>query len=331
MSRAANLFERIRTGKCTFLQNLLTEKTQENDYLEFKGASKLPESGMKELWSQALSGFANTEGGVVVLGIRAARNKTTGIEEADSQDFVPDVDSFAQKLRDVELQACVDPVPGVQIERFRVSGSSGFIACLIPEGSHKPYRADLHPDKHYFQRIGDKFQRIPHSLLRSLFYPPTPRPKFRLTIEQTASDVTESGGGAESLYGNRIKFEIENVGIASARELWIEVKSDCHMIGHGGILFNAIRLTSYHYCLRSAQTLHPSEKRHCGGGLVEYPASKAPQRITLHVTVYALDCSPVGEQLVLADLAKDFAVVTDFSSKVLAAASASVGLGAASS
>ena len=46
----------------------------------------------------------------------------------------------------------------------------GCVVCLIPEGKNKPYRAKL-VDEKYFMRAPDRMEVIPHSLLRSLFYP----------------------------------------------------------------------------------------------------------------------------------------------------------------
>ena len=83
-------------------------------------------------------------------------------------------------LKDVRLEATVDPVQGVKYEHYDAGkgDGSGFVVCLIPEGENKPYREAIDPAKQYYQRIGDSFAVIPHAMLRSLFYPPV-----RLTWE----------------------------------------------------------------------------------------------------------------------------------------------------
>jgi hypothetical protein len=321
MSRATAFFALIKAGGAAFLHNLVKTKSQEADFLDFKGAGRLQDKAAKELWSQALSGFANTEGGVLVWGIRAARNAATGIDEADSLDLAPDVSVLAQMLRDVELQAVIDPVPGVQIERYVDSGTAGFVVCLIPEGPHKPYRAEL-CGKQYYQRIGDKFAVIPHSLLRSLFYPPTPRPKFRVTIEHSdIQNPTQSGGGRDPLAGNYIQIAIENIGRVSARDVWVVLRIDHSFRGQGGPLFTRIPLnkTDSGYLL-SSRPLHPSERLMCASGLVEYPAPGSPGagvfpgQVSYGVSVYATDCDPVTDRLVFADLYNFSTRTTEFSS-----------------
>jgi hypothetical protein len=100
---------------------------------------------------------------------------------ANDLDLAPHPEVLAETLKDVMLQAVIDPVQGVRIEHYpATSANGGFVACLIPEGNHKPYRAQLDGgSEQYYQRIGDSIVFIPHSLLRSLFYPtqncyPTP-------------------------------------------------------------------------------------------------------------------------------------------------------------
>ena len=111
------------------LHDLVTNKEAESNFLEFKGAGRIGDVPMKANWSTALSGFANTEGGVLIWGIRAAANPSSGIDGAESLDLVPDPPQFAQKLRDLSLQATVDPVPGVEYRHYdALTGGPGGLA-----------------------------------------------------------------------------------------------------------------------------------------------------------------------------------------------------------
>lgn len=170
---------------------------------------------MKQYWSQALSGFANTEGGVLIWGIRAARitspnDPSRTVDAASELDLAPQPETFLQSLKDQRLEATVDPVQGVEFQSYRArTGNGGFVVCLIPEGGNKPYRAALDPAKQYYQRVGDSFVVIPHALLRSLFYP-RGSPVF-------AIDVT-----AEHRNGNgKLTLSVVNVGNATAREIYL--------------------------------------------------------------------------------------------------------------
>jgi hypothetical protein len=176
-SRAKTFFEQLINSfnPIEMIQQMLREHRQEGLFLEFKTPGD--EKSWKPNWSVALSGFGNTEGGVVIWGVRAERVKTADGSggEVDSASLDEPVDNplaFAQKLRDVELEAVADRIPGVEIKGFQIpSSTKGYVVCYIPEGTHKPYRAEMESKQQYWQRIGDKFVTIPHALLRSLFYP----------------------------------------------------------------------------------------------------------------------------------------------------------------
>jgi len=81
-SSAHVLFDQIKAGGIGFLQGTVhsTPPTFEEEWLDFKGAAATPPDKIKEIWSKALAGFANTEGGVLVWGIDARKDPTTGVD-----------------------------------------------------------------------------------------------------------------------------------------------------------------------------------------------------------------------------------------------------------
>ena len=220
-SRATEFFHQVKdsSDRAGFLRKLVAEKTAEGEFLEFKGG-RIDENSAKKYWSQALSGFANTEGGVVIFGIKTDRVEPERggrkIDTAADLDLVPNPVQLTQLLKDVHLQATVDPVQGV--DSLAVStepDGAGFAVCLVPEGNNKPYRAELDPTRNYFQRVGDNFVVIPHSLLRSLFYPRS-NPRLRLKFS----------GHAPNVVLRSVRASVQNVGTGSARQLVVIVSSD---------------------------------------------------------------------------------------------------------
>lgn len=136
----------------------MTSEKAETEYLEFKGGRIQDDpSAVKRFWSQAISGFANTEGGVLIWGIRATRiehpdDRSRKIDAASELDLVPQPATFVQLLKDVLLEACVEPVQGIELAGVDAGNGDGkgFVVCLIPEGKHKPYRAELDPKRQYY-------------------------------------------------------------------------------------------------------------------------------------------------------------------------------------
>lgn len=176
MSRATSFFEKIGTSAdpVAFLRQLVTDKMAETEYLEFK-AGRMDESGVKRYWSQALSGFANTEGGVLIFGIKTdpipPAPGDRRIDTATGLDLVQKPDQLVQLLKDTLLNSTVEPVRGVEYLSVKEPSGEGFVVCLVPEGKSKPYRAESDQSRNYFQRVGDSFVILSHPLLRSLFYP----------------------------------------------------------------------------------------------------------------------------------------------------------------
>jgi hypothetical protein len=103
-------------------------------------------------------------------------------------------------------------VSGVDYLAVNETNDSGYVVCLIPEGSRKPYRATLSGDK-YYQRIGDRFHSISHAMLRTLFYPQY-SPQLSITVR-----LGNPGN-------NTVRFDgiIRNDGIATAQDAIVFVE-----------------------------------------------------------------------------------------------------------
>lgn len=173
-SNAEQYYKKITSPeyRYDYLSTLPERKQQENEWLEFKAADKIEDRNIKENWSTALSGFANTGGGVLIWGIKADKNNETGIDCASALALAPDADLFAQKLTDCLLDAVAPAITGIQIASIKKDGQrAGFVVCLIPEGTNKAHRAELSPDKQFYIRIRDKFHVPAAATVRSLFDP----------------------------------------------------------------------------------------------------------------------------------------------------------------
>jgi hypothetical protein len=181
----------------------------ESEFLEFKRRGD--ERTDKEKWSQALSGFANTEGGVLVWGIGTKRVPPPDgggrrIDVADELKPFTDTVSFTQLLRDTHRESTVYPVRGVEYHTVQASQGGGYVLCHVPQGDSKPYR-DARTNQ-YWQRMGDSFEVIPHSLLQSLFFP---RSSARISVSLR-------------FQGSVVFVELLNRGEGSAQDLAVTVK-----------------------------------------------------------------------------------------------------------
>lgn len=109
-SLALDFFSRIqqagdRFGVISALVNA-SPPTFECDWLDFKIGDdpaikdkRRLEDEQKKVGSKALSALANSGGGVLVWGIKAEKDKATGVAAANALGLVPDVHQFVTRLQ----------------------------------------------------------------------------------------------------------------------------------------------------------------------------------------------------------------------------------------
>src|SRR5579862_619910 len=152
--------------------------------------------------ASAISGFANSSGGLIIWGIDARR----GPDEIDcAQQAVPLADAvlFLAKLVEHSASSTSPPVPGV-VHRI-VEGPGGpFALTYVPEGSGGPYMAKGGEDR-YYQRSGDRFVRMEHFGVADMFGRRR-RPRLVLTLTKEPNGgllitlTNEGRGVAKSPY-----------------------------------------------------------------------------------------------------------------------------------
>jgi hypothetical protein len=215
-SRALEFFEQVKTAGPSFLKKLIDSDppTFETDWLDFKGGERLDEKNVKKIWSEALSGFANTEGGVLVWGIDARKDPETGVDHATRLSLVKNPETFVSRLKELHSKSTDPPISGVDFwfSTDDTSPDSGFIVCYVPESKFKPIRAEA-ADRNYYIRAGDSFHVPSVALLRSLFFPEY---HSHLWPELSAS-YSNSGIG--------IDVCIHNSGIATAKNVMVSIRS----------------------------------------------------------------------------------------------------------
>ena len=184
--------------------------TYETEWLDFKGGGASSEKGAHKIWSESLSAFANTEGGVLLWGLDCRRDDS-GVDQVVGRSLVEEPEAFVSKLRSMLSQMNSPPVAGVRIDAVPDpdNRNRGFVVCYIPESGNKPHRAEL-AGRNYYLRIGDSSVVPPVSLLRSLFFPGS---KTSFTLKARKSRST---GG--------LRFELFNTGTVSAEDVMVTVR-----------------------------------------------------------------------------------------------------------
>ncbi|MDO9515973.1 MAG: ATP-binding protein [Syntrophales bacterium] len=173
-SHALDFFNKVNADGITFLKGLINSDPPsfETDWLDFKGAEQLKDKDVKRIWSEALAGFANTEGGVLVWGIDARPDPDTKIDCASGLSLVKKPATFVSRLKELHSQSTDPPIPGVDYWFAIDDGADdcGFAVSYVPESNFKPHRAEA-AGRNYYIRAGDSFHVPSVSLLRNLFFP----------------------------------------------------------------------------------------------------------------------------------------------------------------
>jgi len=149
------------------LRNLERLKgTPEDLHLEVKECHTPLPANMKGYLSQALSGFANSDGGVLVLGMTATggdlvRGEPDVIQSAKSFKGFRSVVGEVRRLLGQAVQPVVDGVDIREIESIR-SGDFGYVVVLVAASDAGPHRAMLKNggDREFWKRSGDSFYRM---------------------------------------------------------------------------------------------------------------------------------------------------------------------------
>lgn len=173
MSRAKDIFEKLRSQGLAALDDLIADREPESLFLDFKrspddGTSRtLADEDSKNL-CKAISGFANSSGGVIVWGVDCRRD-ASGNEVAFKMP-VADAHGFNTKLQGAVSRSTIPPHPGVEILAMQgddATSSRGYVALHVPQSTFGPVRSMK--SNQYHLRTGSDFSVVPHDLLAGMF------------------------------------------------------------------------------------------------------------------------------------------------------------------
>jgi len=219
MGRAEELFESIdRNSMLRFVE----DKQEEHLHLDFKTADPRFSRDDRRNLAEAVSGFANSDGGVIIWGVDARGGGRDGTDSAQELQAIRGLSRFLSRLTSLSGEAASPAVDGI-IHRSLPLGNEtddGYAATLIPASDSGPHMAKLGQDR-YFKRSGDRFVRMEHFDVQDMFGR-RERPLLKLTCRLTSGSITSSGGG--SWHEARGIIGIENTGRGSATAPYLHVE-----------------------------------------------------------------------------------------------------------
>lgn len=298
-STAFQFFERMVTGGAAAIESLVDDRQHETEWLDFKSGEHLGD--IKATWSEAVCGFANNQGGVLIVGIDA--RKDSGIDAACGVKPVESPASLRTQMLDLLRTNVEPPVPGVEVKDILRIDGRGFVVCYVPESENKPHRAEQVKNKPYLIRIADSFQNPSPSLLRSLFFPKSAT-KLEVVVISKWQDVS-AGDYANPPPHIRVVFEVKmrNQGLVSAKDIYARIKHSLP-VEVAGPYTAGIERGTRDVGIEHPRPLHPSSNAQlCTltylAGVAKVVQKNdtywrpAVEKMSLEIDVYAADMTPL--------------------------------------
>jgi hypothetical protein len=193
MTRANDLYDRIRAGGYAEIVRMVQSEETEELFLDYKLASteepfrSLAEPD-KENFARAVSGFSNSDGGVIIWGIMCSRF-TDGRDVPTLEGCgIEDATAFKALLDGMVSGLTLPPVSEVEsvaiAEKF--GARAGFVVTHIPPGINVPIQAVTKRRHGFYMRAGSSFSPVPHGVLAGMF---GRRPQARLHGEVIVLDA----------------------------------------------------------------------------------------------------------------------------------------------
>ena len=221
------------------IQSYVANGQEENLHLDFKLSpnSELDRDG-RRTFAKALSGYSNSDGGVIVWGVDARPN-ADGIDCATNLVPINNLTRFMSSLTQFTPEVVNPLVDGVTHKRIddEQGQDSGYAATLIPASDSGPHMAKATLDR-YFKRSGSSFRKMEHFDLEDMFgrrKKPSLGLRCRIQYEALISK------GTHKVHRSRIILSLENSGRAIAKFPFISLHlSDPYKIYGYGLEGNGV-------------------------------------------------------------------------------------------
>lgn len=174
-SRATELFERFVSGNEATLDQFIAEQVSEELFIDYKrvtnnGTNSRLEQPDRENFARAVSGFANSEGGIIIWGVDCRHDPERG-DIPTTKHPIQNVKRFLSYLES-SLSGCTLP-PYDQVRHHligRIGSDEGFVVTLISKSMFAPHQCIVgRYTGRYYIRVGSNFEQASHGLLAGMF------------------------------------------------------------------------------------------------------------------------------------------------------------------
>lgn len=259
MSRAEDIFQKLIYFGEDALDDYIINRQAEELFLDFKQATpgigknvtSLPRDDRKNL-AKCISGFGNSEGGVIIWGVECSRDIEIG-DVAKAKIKVKNVHRFLSWLENA-ISGCTIPSHN-KVRNHIISideNGDGYIATYIPKAEVSPLMSTV--GNSIYIRSGSNNVPAPYSVIAGMFGR-CPQPNIDLIISEKKIEVLENINENQIYLPEKEKeknkkpekyvrisfaFHVSNSSSVIARELYLSCTTE-----HAGGEYNKVRFSNY--------------------------------------------------------------------------------------
>ncbi|MDP4005083.1 helix-turn-helix domain-containing protein [Methylobacterium sp. NEAU K] len=226
------LYDRlIHEGEAGILR-LIDARMQEGVQLDFKQKGD-PRRGSfdgndKKILAKAVSGFANSAGGLLVWGVNAEKGHD-GVDCAQAPAApIAQIELFLSEATTLVGQLLQPRHDGIHLHAVpsATAAGSGYLLMYIERSERRPHRSEASGQKQYFKRAGDSFFEMEHYDIEDAFKRVS-APKLSLEIEYQGSMMD---GNGRPLVGIIVLF-LRNIASITAKSPYLMIGRQSGVMG----------------------------------------------------------------------------------------------------
>ena len=213
------LQDQFRSLTLDDIENFVNEGREEDLHLDFKlvKSADLKDREDRRNFARAVSGFGNSDGGLIVWGVDA-RQIAGDVDCAVAAPGVFGLKKFLAKLNEY-TGAVVNPTLVGIDHRPIISAKNdhGFVVTFVPASDSGPHMAKLGDDR-YHRRSGSNFVKMEHFEIADMF---GQRPRPKLLLVHRSRGARRIGNQFEV----QVELGLENRGRGSAHAPYLVIRT----------------------------------------------------------------------------------------------------------
>lgn len=232
MERAEDIFNKIKSDGLKAIDEFIVTRKSEELFLDFKrssdnGSGKYLSQNDRDNLAKAISGFGNSEGGLIVWGVDCSPDNSNA-DVAKAKVPLTDVKRFVSLIENAISGCTVPPHSGVKNHYVSIDNKdNGYVITYIPKSENTPHQVIR--KNQYYMRAGSNFEPVPHSVLAGMF---GRRPQAKIIHGFFYKPVLiKENGSIEFEFG----FSLRNLGPGIAKDIFINASTYSFPIGNSSL------------------------------------------------------------------------------------------------